>query len=134
MLLSSISFSSALFYFINSIYFILLVLFIYLFYIHCWHCYNYSFRYLLSLVYYYYCHYNYNCSYYCHYDYSYNYYCHYNYNYFALCIALLHIVHRLVLSLLILLLFCVCVSPNKVQFYVSTAIFCILAVNAKKLL
>ena len=31
-LLSSISFSSALFYFINSIYFILLVLFIYLFY------------------------------------------------------------------------------------------------------
>ena len=30
-----------------------------------------------------------------------------------------------------LLLFCVCVSPNKVQFYVSTAIFCILAVNAK---
>ena len=24
-----------------------------------------------------------------------------------------------------------CVSPNKVQFYVSTAIFCILAVNAK---
>ena len=52
--------------------------------------------------------------------------------YFALCIALLHIAHRLVLSLLILLLFCVCVSPNKVQFYVSTAIFCILAVNAKK--
>ena len=49
-------------------------------------------------------------------------------------IILHYALHRLVLSLLILLLFCVCVSPNKVQFYVSTAIFCILAVNAKKII